>query len=47
MNKIPLELREFLHNLKDRDWDVNPAYKIDENEANKLIKAIEKLEVKK
>lgn len=39
-----LALRELLHNLKDRDWDVNPTYKIDENEAKKIIKAIEEVE---
>lgn len=36
-----IELKELLHNLKDRDWDVNPTYKIDENEAKKLINALE------
>jgi hypothetical protein len=36
-----LALKELLHNLKDRDWDVNPIYKIDENEGKKLIEAIE------
>lgn len=36
-----LALRELLHNLKDRDWDVNPIYKIDENEARKIIEGIE------
>jgi hypothetical protein len=43
---MPVELKELLHNLKDRDWDANPVYKIDENEANKYIKAIEELEEK-
>lgn len=36
-----LALKELLHNLKDRDWDINPVYKIDENEGEKLIEAIE------
>lgn len=36
-----LALKEFLHNLKDRDWDVNPIYKIDENEARRIIEGIE------
>lgn len=40
---MPIELKELLHNLKDRDWDVNPIYKIDENEAKKIISAIEKV----
>lgn len=38
---MPLELKELLHNLKDRNWDVNPVYQIDENEARKIIKALE------
>lgn len=38
-----LVLRELLHNLKDRDWDVNPTYSIDENEARKLIPALERV----
>lgn len=45
-NEIPIELRELLHNLKDRDWDVNSTYKMDKNEAKKIIEAIEKLEGK-
>ncbi len=40
---MPIELKELLHNLKDRDWNVNPIYRIDENEGKKLIKAIEEL----
>ena len=42
-NEIPIELKEFLHNLRDRDWDINPIYKIDENEGKKLIKALEEM----
>lgn len=38
---IPLELIKLLHNLKDRDFNVNGPYKIDENEASKIIEAIE------
>ena len=38
---MDIRLREFLHNLKDRDWDVNPIYKIDENEARNIIEGIE------
>lgn len=41
---MPLELKELLHNLKDRAWDVNPVYQIDENEAKKIIEALERLE---
>lgn len=36
-----LELIKLLHNLKDRDFDVNGPYKIDENEAQRIIEAIE------
>jgi hypothetical protein len=36
-----LALKELLHNLKDRDWDVNPTYSIDENEARRIIEGIE------
>lgn len=36
-----IELLELKHNLKDRDFDVNGLYKIDENEANKIVEAIE------
>ena len=41
---LPIELKEFLHNLKDRNWDVNPVYPIDENEGKKIIEALERLE---
>lgn len=44
---MPIELKELLHNLRDRDWNVNPVYKMDENEAEKIIKALEELENKK
>ena len=39
-----LALKELLHNLKDRDWDANPVYKMDENEARRIIEGIEALE---
>lgn len=38
---IPIELIKLHHNLKDRDFDVNGPLKIDENEAERLIEAIE------
>jgi hypothetical protein len=41
---MPLELKELLHNLKDRSWDVNPVYQIDENEAEKVIKQLDMLD---
>lgn len=41
---MPLELKEFLHNLKDRAWDVNPVYQIDENEAGKIIKQLDRID---
>lgn len=40
---LVIELKELLHNLKDRDWDVNPTYKIDVNEAKKLIPSLERI----
>lgn len=43
---IPIGLIEFMHNLKDHDYDVNGTYKVDEQEANKLILAISLLNVK-
>lgn len=39
-----LALKELLHNLKDRNWDVNPIYSIDENEADKIIRQLERLD---
>ena len=39
-----LALKELLHNLKDRNWDVNPIYSIDKNEADKIIKQLERLD---
>ena len=44
---MPIELKELLHNLRDRDWNVNQVYRMDENEAEKIIKALEELENKK
>lgn len=41
MISVDIRLKELLHNLKDRNWDVNPIYKIDENEARKIIEALE------
>lgn len=43
---IPLELIKLMHNLKDRDFDVNGPYKVDENEAQRLIEAIELMATK-
>lgn len=43
-NMIPIELRELKHNLVDRDWDYCPDYKIDKNEAGKVLRGLEKLE---
>ena len=36
-----IELLELKHNLKDRNFDVNSSYRIDENEAHRIIEAIE------
>lgn len=40
---IPIELKELASNLKNRDYEVNGAYKVDKQEAEKIVKAIEKL----
>ena len=41
---IPIELLELKHNLEDRDWDYCSTYKMDKNEAEKIIKALEEME---
>lgn len=41
---LPLELKEFLHNIKDHDYDICGQYKIDKNEADKVIKQLERLD---
>lgn len=38
---MDIRLKEFLHNLKDHDFDVCGQYKVDENEADKVIEALE------
>lgn len=43
---MDIRLKELLHNLKDRNWDVNPTYKIDENEARKIIQALDETDKK-
>lgn len=43
---MDIRLKELLHNLKDMDWDVNPTYKIDENEARKIIQALDETDKK-
>lgn len=43
---MPIELLELLHNLSDRDWEYNPTYKIDKNEADKITYAITQLKLK-
>lgn len=40
---MPIELREFYVNIKNWNFDVEPKYKVDENEAQKIIKAIERM----
>ena len=40
---IPIELQEFYVNIKNWDFEVEPKYKIDNNEAQKVIKAIERM----
>lgn len=41
---LPIELKEFLHNLKDHDFDMCGQYKVDENEANKIVKQLDRLD---
>lgn len=38
---MPVELMGLLHNLKEHDFEVSGNYKIDENEAKRIITAIE------
>ena len=40
---MPIELKEFLVNLKNWDFDISSSYQIDENEGQRIIKALEKL----
>lgn len=42
---MPIELKEFLVNLKNWSFEFAP-YKIDENEARKIIYALEQTELK-
>lgn len=39
-----IEFKEFLHNIKEHDYDVCGQYKVDQSEAKKLINAFEDLE---
>lgn len=41
---LPIELKEFLHNIKDHDFDMCGQYKVDENEANKIVKQLDRLD---
>ena len=41
---LSLELKEFLHNIKDHDYDICGQYKVDKNEADKVIKQLERLD---
>ena len=40
---MPIALLELLHNLSDRDWEYCTDYKIDKNEAEKIVTALENL----
>ena len=44
---MDMDLKEFLVNLKSYNFDTFIHYKMDENEANKIIKALERLDEKK
>ena len=39
-----IEFKEFLHNIKDHDFDICGQYKLDIGEARKLIQAFEELD---
>lgn len=39
-----IEFKEFLHNIKEHDYDVCGQYKVDQSEAKKLIQAFEEVE---
>ena len=41
---LPLELKEFMHNIKDHDYDICGQYKVDKSEADKIIKQLERLD---
>lgn len=41
---LPLELKEFMHNIKDHDYDICGQYKVDKSEADKVIKQLERLD---
>lgn len=41
---LPLELKEFMHNIKNHDYDICGQYKVDKNEADKVIKQLERLD---
>ena len=41
---MDIRLKEVLCNLKNYDFDILGSYKIDNNEAQKLIDALEELE---
>ena len=43
---MSIELKEFLVNLKNWDFEICGSYKIDENEASKITYAIEQTELK-
>jgi hypothetical protein len=41
---MDIRLIEFYKNLKNWDFDISSSYKVDENEADKIIKAIEDMQ---
>lgn len=42
---MPIELKEFIVNLKNWEFDYSP-YKVDKNEADKIIYALRQMELK-
>lgn len=41
---MDIRLIEFYNNLKNWDFDISSIYKVDVNEADKIIKAIEDMQ---
>lgn len=40
-NMLPVELKEFIHNLKNHDYESRKYYRVYENEGDELINALE------
>ena len=40
-NMLPVELKEFIHNLKNHDYNASKYYRVYEDDAKKVIAALE------